>query len=148
MATRKKLDRHTSTSKSKSKSRMEKKPASPRRVEKERSRGSGARRRRELVLDRSDPELGVVAIIEALEGVQFPATKDEIVEAVGDRTIRLQRGATSMKLGDLIGDLECEKFESLGGVVGPVAGNLRQQVFGRHDAVAEARNRSRAVAGS
>lgn len=69
---------------------------------------------------------GIAAITQALEGLDFPATKDELLERAGDQTIEYRKGQP-VKLRQLIEDLEENEFPSMANVVHAVSGALKQE---------------------
>jgi len=102
-------------------------PARPKREL--RSRRTGRTRRLEPKLDFNDPELGVVQIIEALEGVRFPIDSSELLETAGDRRVSFRQGE-SVAIRDLIEDLDDEGYPDLGSLVGAVSSRLRRKLHG------------------
>ena len=66
---------------------------------------------------------------DAIEGHEFPATSDELVEAYGDRTIELQNGDET--LAEVLGRLGSETYSSPQDVYDAVYAGVSANAIGR-----------------
>ncbi|HCF61853.1 MAG TPA: hypothetical protein DFS52_28135 [Myxococcales bacterium] len=68
----------------------------------------------------------MAAITQALEGLDFPATKDDLLERAGNQTIEYRKGQP-VTLRRIIEDLEESEFPSMANVVHAVSGALKEE---------------------
>ncbi|MDD3927712.1 MAG: DUF2795 domain-containing protein [bacterium] len=59
---------------------------------------------------------GAAAVTQALSGFDFPASKQDLMNARGDREIEIEKGR-SMKLRDLLQRVSKDNFDSMADVV-------------------------------
>jgi hypothetical protein len=74
---------------------------------------------------------GIAAITQALSGVDFPASKDDLLRRAGNKEIEYRKGQP-VSLRDILEDLDMDEFPSMANVVpGDSAGLLlsRARVF-------------------
>lgn len=69
---------------------------------------------------------GIAAITQALEGLDFPVTRDELLQKAGSQTIEYRKGQP-VELRPLIEDLEDEEFPSMANVVEALSGALKEE---------------------
>jgi len=69
---------------------------------------------------------GIAAITQALEGVDFPATKEDLLRRAGDRTIEYRKGQP-VELRVLIEDLPSDEFPSMANVVEEASDALHEE---------------------
>jgi hypothetical protein len=69
---------------------------------------------------------GIAAITQALDGLEFPVSKQDLLERAGDQEIEYRKGQP-VQLRDLIEDLEDEEFPSMANVVQAVSGALKEE---------------------
>ncbi len=69
---------------------------------------------------------GIAAITQALEGLDFPATKDELLRRAGNQTIHYRKDQP-VQLRDIIEDLDEDEFPSMAQVVQAVSGALHEE---------------------
>ncbi|MBI4508131.1 MAG: DUF2795 domain-containing protein [Deltaproteobacteria bacterium] len=69
---------------------------------------------------------GIAAITQALEGVDFPATKEDLLARAGDRVIEYRKGQ-GVPLSQIIEDLEEDEFPSMASVVEAVSDALKEE---------------------
>lgn len=59
---------------------------------------------------------GAAAVTQALSGIDFPASKDDLISQRGDRDVEVEKGR-SMKLRDLLQRLPQNNFNSMSDLV-------------------------------
>ncbi|MDC3956142.1 DUF2795 domain-containing protein [Polyangium jinanense] len=69
---------------------------------------------------------GIGAITQALAGMEFPVTKQDLLERAGDQEIEYRKGQP-VSLRQIIEDLEDEEFPSMANVVQAVSGALKEE---------------------
>lgn len=69
---------------------------------------------------------GIAAITQALEGLDFPVTRDELLQKAGSQTIEYRKGQP-VELRPIIEDLEDEEFPSMANVVEAVSDALKEE---------------------
>lgn len=69
---------------------------------------------------------GVAAVTQALHGVDFPVTKEELIEQAGDKEIQYRKGQ-AIKLARLLRDFEDEEFPTMAEVVEAVSAAAKQE---------------------
>ncbi|MFZ5479590.1 MAG: DUF2795 domain-containing protein [Myxococcota bacterium] len=67
---------------------------------------------------------GIAAITQALKGVDFPATKDDLLHKAGSASIEYRKGEP-VRLGEVIGELDVDDFPSMANVVEAVSDALK-----------------------
>lgn len=63
---------------------------------------------------------GIAAVTQALEGVEFPATKQDLLDRAGDSTIEWEKGQ-EMRLSDALDQLPDAEYPSMADVVSSVS---------------------------
>lgn len=75
---------------------------------------------------------GIAAVTQALEGVQFPATKDDLLRRAGSQQIEYRKGQR-VSLRQIIEDAPADEFPSVAQVVHAVSEALREEgLSGEH----------------
>ncbi len=69
---------------------------------------------------------GIAAITQALEGLDFPATRDELLKRAGNQTIHYRKDQP-VKLREIIEDLDEDEFPSMAQVVSAVSDALHEE---------------------
>jgi hypothetical protein len=69
---------------------------------------------------------GIAAITQALHGLDFPTTKDDLLERAGDQEIEYRKGQP-VSLRQIIEDLDDEEFPSIAQVVQAVSDALKEE---------------------
>lgn len=69
---------------------------------------------------------GIAAITQALEGIDFPVTKRDLLKRVGDRQIEYRKDQP-ISLRKVISDLEAEEFPSMANIVEGVSDALKEE---------------------
>ena len=69
---------------------------------------------------------GIAAITQALEGLDFPATKADLQKRAGNQEIEYRKGQP-VRLRPIVDDLEDEEFPSMANVISAVSGALKEE---------------------
>jgi hypothetical protein len=69
---------------------------------------------------------GIAAITQALSGLEFPATKQDLLERAGDQEIEYRKGQP-VSLRQLIEDCEEEEFPSMANIVQAMHGAVEEE---------------------
>jgi hypothetical protein len=69
---------------------------------------------------------GIAAITQALEGVDFPASKQDLLKRAGNQDIEYRKGQP-VRLREIIDDLDDEEFPSMANVISAVSGALKEE---------------------
>jgi len=69
---------------------------------------------------------GIAAITQALSGLEFPATKQDLLERAGNQEIEYRKGQP-VSLKQLIQDLEEEEFPSMANIVQAMHGAVEEE---------------------
>jgi hypothetical protein len=69
---------------------------------------------------------GIAAITQALEGLEFPATKDDVLKKAGRKTIEYRKGE-EVDLREIIEAVDEEEFPSMANIVEAVSEALREE---------------------
>lgn len=69
---------------------------------------------------------GMAAITQALDGLDFPCRKQDVLDRAGDQTIEYRKGQP-VCLRPIIDDLDQDRFESMAGIVSQVSDALHQE---------------------
>lgn len=69
---------------------------------------------------------GIAAITQALHGLDFPATKDDLLRHVGDREVEYRKGQP-VRLRQIIEDAPADEFPSIAQVVQAVSDALHEE---------------------
>ena len=64
---------------------------------------------------------GMAAVTKALQGMDFPATKADLMRRAGDQRISWTKGGQKVKLADLISQAPADNFPSMAQVVSAVS---------------------------
>lgn len=64
---------------------------------------------------------GMAAVTKALQGLDFPANKQDVINRAGDQEIAWRKGGQKVKLADLIRQAPTDHFPSMAQVVSAVA---------------------------
>jgi hypothetical protein len=64
---------------------------------------------------------GMAAVTQALQGTQFPASKQDLINRAGNQEIAWTKGGRKMRLADLIRESPSDNFASMAQVVSAVA---------------------------
>src|SRR5262245_37162174 len=72
---------------------------------------------------------GIAAITQALDGLDFPVTRDELLRRADDQEIEYRKGQP-VALRPIIEDLDDEEFPSMAEVVRAVSGALKEEGAG------------------
>lgn len=88
------------------------------------------RERRDMPYDKPGPPkgeaYGIAAVTQALHGLDFPASKQALLERAGDQRIEYRKGE-QVSLRQLIDDIDKDSFESMSGVVSCISDALHQE---------------------
>jgi hypothetical protein len=69
---------------------------------------------------------GIAAITQALEGLEFPATKDDVLRRAGRQKIQYRKGQ-EVDLRRIIEDCDADEFPSMAQIVQAVSGALKEE---------------------
>ena len=69
---------------------------------------------------------GIAAVTQALEGVDFPATKADLLKRAGNQEIEYRKGQP-VSLRRILEDCEDEEFPSMSNVIQAVSGALQEE---------------------
>jgi len=81
---------------------------------------------------------GIAAITQALQGLDFPATKDDLLQRAGHQEIEYRKGQP-VSLRQIIEDLDEDEFPSMAQVVEAVSGALKEEGLSGEAGESEAR---------
>lgn len=69
---------------------------------------------------------GIAAVTKALHGLDFPASKQALLERAGNQTIEYRKGE-QVSLRKLIDDIDKDSFESMAGIVSCISDALHEE---------------------